>query len=115
MKQIEDNNRNLRREVLMRRVIDGLRQTVRVRPISDDPAIHDVVVEFTDKSAQFLAPLVEAVDILEAIIWASDGCVGHRDCAHSMEPWQRARALLAGKWQAVEDGEPWPKAPTDAR
>jgi hypothetical protein len=37
----------------------------------------------------------EALDILEAIIYASDGCVGHRDCNHSMLPWQRARAILS--------------------
>lgn len=36
----------------------------------------------------------EAVTILRDIIYASDLCQGHRDCAHSMEPWQRARALL---------------------
>jgi len=42
----------------------------------------------------------EAVDILEAIIFASDGCAGHKDCNHSMEPWQRARAYLQEyKWR----------------
>ena len=33
-------------------------------------------------------------EVIEAIINASDGCVGHRHCNHSMEPWQRARAIL---------------------
>jgi hypothetical protein len=36
----------------------------------------------------------EALEILEAIIYASDGCRGHAGCNHSMEPWRRARALL---------------------
>lgn len=35
--------------------------------------------------------------ILRAIIYASDGCVGHRDCNHSIEPWKRARAYLEMK------------------
>jgi hypothetical protein len=34
---------------------------------------------------------------LEAIIYASDQCRGHRDCGHSMEPWERARAILGGQ------------------
>jgi hypothetical protein len=41
-----------------------------------------------------LADLREAHDIIRAIIYASDGCHGHRGCEHSMEPWQRARALV---------------------
>lgn len=32
---------------------------------------------------------------LQAIIYASDQCQGHRACGHSMEPWINARALLA--------------------
>ena len=32
---------------------------------------------------------------LEAIIYASDQCQGHRDCGHSMDPWKTARELLA--------------------
>jgi hypothetical protein len=64
----------------------------------------------TDETARVIAPLVEAVDILEAIIFASDGCQGHKGCIHSMEPWQRARALLRGKWEADESRGEWPKA-----
>ena len=36
----------------------------------------------------------EMLEALEAIIYASDQCQGHRSCNHSLEPWQRARALL---------------------
>lgn len=36
----------------------------------------------------------EALEILEAIIYASDGCRGHVYCNHSMEPWRLARLLL---------------------
>jgi hypothetical protein len=44
----------------------------------------------------------QALDILEAIIYASDGCQGHADCAHSMKPWQRARAFLQiHRWREV--------------
>lgn len=32
---------------------------------------------------------------LTEIIYVSDNC-GHRNCYHSMEPWQRARRLLEG-------------------
>ncbi len=28
----------------------------------------------------------------QAVIYASDQCRGHRDCGHSMEPWQALRA-----------------------
>ena len=110
-RQILDDRQRIQMEALMRRVLDGLRQTVQVRPISvqAEPFVDQVHVDFTDKSARFIAPLVEAVDILEAIIFASDGCIGHRQCAHSMEPWQRARALLQGKWEAAQDGRHWPE------
>lgn len=97
-----------RREVFLRQVVDTLRNTVRLVATTTDVEV-DVHVEFTDASARVLAPLVEAVEILEAIIYASDGCVGHRQCAHSMEPWQRARALLQGKWDAYENRETWPR------
>jgi hypothetical protein len=101
----------IRREVFMRRVLETLRQTIRVRPVDiPDVPLPTMYVEMTNESARVIGPLLEAVDILEAIIWASDGCQGHRHCAHSMEPWQRARALLAPKWQAEVDpmGERWP-------
>lgn len=42
----------------------------------------------------------ELLDIIRAIVYASDGCHGHRGCSHSMEPWQRARAVV----MAVDDG-----------
>lgn len=32
--------------------------------------------------------------VLIQIIYASDGCVGHRDCNHSIQPWKDARKLL---------------------
>jgi hypothetical protein len=51
----------------------------------------------------------DAVAILRAIIDASDQCQGHRDCNHSMEPWQRARRLLMSI-----DGEQYELPPLDA-
>lgn len=36
----------------------------------------------------------EMREALEAIIYASDQCQGHRLCGHDMEPWKKARALL---------------------
>lgn len=101
-----------RREVSMRRVLDTLRHTVDVVPLvpNDGPDDYpEFRAEMTDASARVIAPLLEAVEILEEMIWASDGCVGHRQCAHSMEPWQRARALLDGKWSAYPMRE-WPTA-----
>lgn len=102
----------LRREAFTRRVLDTLRETVQVVPLEPWESADDFPetrVEMTDASARVIAPLLEAIDILEAIIWASDGCVWHRDCVHSMEPWQRARALLNGKWDAdVNPDVEWP-------
>jgi len=46
---------------------------------------------------QMLALLAEVRRLraaLEAIVYASDGCQGHRACNHSMVPWQTARALV---------------------
>lgn len=101
-----------RRDVFMRRVLDTLRGTIRVRPVDiPDVPLPQMYVEMTDETARAMAPLLEAVEILEAIIWASDGCAGHRDCNHSMEPWQRARALLAGKWNAdAHPDQTWPSS-----
>jgi hypothetical protein len=107
--QIDDDHKRIRREVLTRRILYSLRSTIQLRGKWPETPVHDVIVDFTDKSAAYVAPLIEAIDILEAIIFASDGCVGHRECAHSMEPWQRARALLQGKWEADNgERETWP-------
>ncbi len=100
---IEKDHRRIRLEVLLRRILHGLESTILLEGMSPDTPIDDVRPRLTNKSAEYLAPLVEALDILESIIFASDGCMGHRQCAHSMEPWQRARALLDGKWKAEED------------
>jgi hypothetical protein len=96
--EYEADGERMRREVRTRRALHTLRETIRVYPrtiefqnIFDTP---DVYLEMTSESVDVIAPLIEAFDILEQIIWASDGCVGHRDCVHSMEPWQRARVLL---------------------
>lgn len=100
---------DIRREAFTRRLLHTLRETIEVVPMDPTEPVPRVRVEMTDASARTVAPLVEAIAILEAMIWASDGCAGHRDCAHSMEPWEKARTLLAGKWQA--DGPPyapWP-------
>ena len=110
MTQIQDEQHALRKQALVRRVLYTLRDTVQLYGLTPETPVDDVRVEFTDDSARIVASLVEAVDILESIIWASGGCQGHKHCAHSMEPWQRARALLAGKWQAYEDRTEWPRA-----
>ncbi len=109
---LENDQRRMRREVLIRRVLHALRDTVQLRGVDSD--FDDKRVDFTDASARVIAPLAEAVEILEAIIFASDGCAGHRNCLHSMEPWQRARALLQGKWEA-DTGErrEWPSAKSE--
>lgn len=106
--QMARDHARLRKEALIRMVLDSLHQTVQVRGNTPETPVDEVRVDFTDASVRVIEPLVEAIDILEAIIWASDGCVGHRECAHLMEPWQRARALLKGKWEAETDRLNWP-------
>lgn len=96
--QILDTQRYGRREAFARQLLHDLEDTFRIRGEEGEEYI-----EWTDASSRLVHPLVEALFILEEIIWASDGCVGHRDCAHTLEPWQRARALLAGKWKADEE------------
>lgn len=118
MEILAHDHARIRREAFIRSVLLELQRTVRMRPteaLTDKPLLQRDIAglmhtEFTDASARVIAPLVEAVEILEAIIFASDGCMGHRDCAHSMEPWQRARALLQGKWDSYEDRRPWPSS-----
>ena len=105
---IEVDMRRQRSYVLTRRVLDVLRSTIRVWGMTPETPVKDVRAEFTDESIRAIAPLCEAVEILEAIIWASDGCRGHRDCLHTMEPWKRARALLEGKWEVDANGGHWP-------
>lgn len=75
-----------RREMFARHVLHTLRETVQVIPLEPWEGVDDFPetrVEMTDASARVIAPLLEAVDILEAIIWASDGCAGHKHCNHS--------------------------------
>ena len=103
------NQRHIRREVLIRKVLHQLRDTIQLWGKTPEIDTNDTYVTFTDTGVQVLQPLIEAVEILESIIYASDGCNGHRHCTHSMEPWQRARALLQGKWEAETDGTEWPK------
>ena len=50
--------------------------------------------KFDPLSIDEVEMLLEAAEVLKRIIYASDDCQGHRDCEHSMEPWQRARQLL---------------------
>lgn len=94
----------LRKEGDMRRFLHQLRHTVQVRAErpDDDEAVSRAHVDFTMDSLNMVAPLFEALDILWAILYASDGCIGHRGCAHSMEPWQRARDLLYRNAQRAE-------------
>ena len=108
IQQLENDHKRIRREVLTRRILHGLKSTLRLRPVGPNSSPIEARIEFTDESARFIAPLVDAVEILEAIIYASDGCMGHQDCAHSTEPWRHARALLSGKWEADERQGNWP-------
>ena len=84
LKILEQNGRCTRREMSTRRILHMLRPTILLRGRTTEISIEDIRIDFTDESAIVLAPLIEAVNILEAIVWASDGCVGHRQCAHSM-------------------------------
>lgn len=110
MEIIERDRRTMRNRALATRILYVLRDTLQIRHISQDIDPKELRIDFTDESLRAIAPLVESVDILESIIWASDGCVGHRQCAHSMEPWQRARTLLNPKWESETDpsAEQWP-------
>lgn len=111
IEMLQRSQDDIRKEALLRRILDGLHSTIQLRGLSPDTPVDDVRADFTDKSAEFLAPLIEAIDILEAIVFASDGCMGHRQCAHSMEPWQRARTLLQTKWDSESSRRhPWPRA-----
>lgn len=107
---IERDRRNMRQMALAHRIFRILRDTLQIQHVSKEIDNKDLHIDFTDASLRAIAPLVEAVDILEAIIWASDGCRGHRQCVHSMEPWQRARALLDRKWESETNplAEQWP-------
>ena len=107
-KGIIEDIRDTQKAVLLRSVLHRLERSVELQGVSPDTSIAGVMAKLTNDSASLIAPLVEAVFILEEIIYASDGCNGHRLCQHSMEPWQRARALLHGKWQAYEDRTEWP-------
>lgn len=109
MLRLEDDQRLLRRKVLTHYILHALRDTIRLQGMTPTTPVDEVRAEFTDASARLIAQFVEAIDILESIIWASDGCVGHRNCRHSMEPWQCARALLQDKWSVHADGRQWPE------
>jgi hypothetical protein len=102
-KQILEHMAITRKEVATRRLLHNLRATLRLYAIRPDTDSNGVRAEMTDESVAVVAPLIEAYAILEAIVWASDGCVGHKHCAHSMEPWQRARALVMKVAQDEED------------
>jgi hypothetical protein len=43
---------------------------------------------------RLVAEVRRSVEVIRAIIYASDHCQGHKDCAHSMSPWMDARELL---------------------
>jgi hypothetical protein len=109
IQELESDQRRIRREALAVRALDGLRETIQLRGMTPETQVENIRADFTDASVRYIAQLIEAVLVLEEIIFASDGCEGHRDCVHSMEPWQRARALLQPKWEA-DTGERdfWP-------
>ena len=97
-KQILKDMARQRHQALVLRIADTVRRTVRIVPMNVETAdlVHECRIEMTDDTARVLAPLARAVALLEAIIFASDGCQGHAHCAHSMEPWKQARELLEG-------------------
>jgi hypothetical protein len=85
----------LRREAMIRRVLDALRQTIQLQGMTPDTPVEDVRAYMTEDSVKVIAPFVEAFEILCEISYISDRwCRGHRDCAHSLEPWEQARALI---------------------
>lgn len=87
----------MRRDVAIRALVHAMRKTLRVRDVRadvDTEVENYTSIEATDKTVELLAPFVEAWEVMCQIVYASDGCVGHRGCAHSMEPWKRARALM---------------------
>lgn len=68
--------------------------TIIAHVIDGDGPSDEELSKFDADLATLTAALEAHRAVLEAIIFASDQCKGHRDCGHSMEPWQRARALL---------------------
>ena len=72
--QIAERHAQIRKEALVRRVCHNLRATIKLYGITPETRVDDVRVEMTDASAAIIAQLVEAVDILDGILWASEGC-----------------------------------------
>ena len=61
--------------------------------ISIDPQCLESGCEFDEMAAR----ITTLRDALLAILYASDQCVGHRACGHSMQPWKNARRLLGAE------------------
>ena len=63
----------------------------------DAPCRYDVDCDRTHEGLfRVLNTLLETRAALRNILYASDGCRGHRDCNHGMEPWSEARRVLEG-------------------
>jgi hypothetical protein len=57
-------------------------------------AAADEVEALRADSTALVAEVRRAVEVIRAVLDASDLCQGHADCAHSMKPWFDARELL---------------------
>lgn len=57
-------------------------------------AFSDTCLDAADRIEKLEARVKEYRGILTEIIYASDGCVGHRICNHSMDGWKKARAVV---------------------
>jgi hypothetical protein len=66
----------------------------------------DKAMEFYKRADAAEERLREAVGLIEGLVYASDRCMGHRGCGHSMEPWGKARAFLATPSPQPPSGEP---------
>lgn len=70
-------------------VVDALLATSKGAPLHI-PIVAGLLVDVP----ALVAEVRRARAILTAIIYASDGCVGHKDCNHSIKPWKDAREFL---------------------
>jgi hypothetical protein len=79
--------------------MEMLRQTIEDKyPAPPNFYLRALLTQVNEAQARVAA--LEAA--LLAILYASDQCVGHRHCGHSMEPWKTARRLVALVEPSVE-------------
>lgn len=68
-------------------------QAIKARAEAATPDAEFIAHARTDVP-DLVADVRRAVEVIRAIVDASDDCQGHADCAHSMKPWFDARELL---------------------